>query len=247
MTVASKSGRVPTQPACIQSVEIDSTGSRSAFSPKSFTESPTNGPIAALQEYVQSSQAVKLLQSHAVLQWHIESQGVKHWECCFRATVAFMLDGVPHHVAGGWERSKKNAQRDAASRALGLFVGRWTEFLSDSDHEAPRQSDRRHGAPPVEVLSHFVAEEFGSPAPDWSVQWTEGGCKAVVLVQLLGTPHQFAGSARMCEIEAMADTARRVLWYLRCPGFDGDFDIDETAAVAASRDIPRPPAQWLSK
>merc|ERR1712136_176230 len=128
------------------------------------------------------------------------SQGVKHWECCFRATVAFMLDGVPHHVAGGWERSKKTAQRDAASRALGLFVGRWTEFLSDSDHEAPRQSDRRHGALPVEVLSHFVAEEFGSPAPDWSVQW-----------------------------------------YLRCPGFDGDFDIDETAAVAASRDIPRPP------
>jgi len=247
MTVASKSGRVPTQSYCIQSVESDSTASRSAFSPKSFTESPTNGPIAALQEYVQSSQAVKLLQSHSVLQWHTESQGVKHWECCFRATVAFMLDGVPHHVAGGWERSKKNAQRDAASRALGLFVGRWTEFLSDSDHEAPRPSDRRYCTLPVEVLSHFVEEEFGSPAPDWSVQWTEDGCKAFVVVQLLGTPHQFAGSTRTCEVAAMADAARRVLWYLRCPGFDSDFDIDETAAVAASRDIPRPSAQWLSK
>ena len=37
----------------------------------------------------------------------------------FRAQVSFLLDGVPHHVAGAWQQSKKLAQRDCAERCLG--------------------------------------------------------------------------------------------------------------------------------
>lgn len=33
--------------------------------------------------------------------------------------VSFLLDGVPHHVAGAWQQSKKLAQRDTAERCLG--------------------------------------------------------------------------------------------------------------------------------
>lgn len=34
--------------------------------------------------------------------------------------VSFLLDGVPHHVAGAWQQSKKLAQRDTAERCLGV-------------------------------------------------------------------------------------------------------------------------------
>jgi len=57
----------------------------------------------------------------SVLQWEFSTRMCGS-SLEFRATVAFLLDGVPHHVAGIWKLSKKLAQRDAAERALELYA-----------------------------------------------------------------------------------------------------------------------------
>lgn len=99
----------------------------------SFSASSTQGPISLLQEFVQGSRSFPAVSHCSVLQWafHTRSGGP---QCLFMAIVAFLLDGVPHHVAGGWQPSKKLAQRDAAERALRLFV-------ANADNEVAKASD----------------------------------------------------------------------------------------------------------
>jgi len=86
------------------------------------SEASNRGPISALQEFVQEEgKLFKMPANCSVLQWEYGTRMAgKNLE--FRATVAFVLSGVPHHVAGVWLPSKKRAQRDAAERALGLYV-----------------------------------------------------------------------------------------------------------------------------
>lgn len=185
------------------------------------------GVISQLQEFVQSSKSFPMPPSCPILQWQYDTR-TADGALEFRATVAFLLDAVPHHIAGAWHLSKKVAQRDAAERSLGLLVGRWGEWTLLSEAKA------------LEVLCEATG------GPQWSHSWDPGSglCRALVRLELLGVPHTFAG--KPCETleAAIADTSKRVLWYFQCPGFDSTFEPDPQALRAAAMEIPTPDATW---
>lgn len=80
----------------------------------------SRGPISQLQEFVQEEGRIFRMPANcSVLQWGYSTR-MAGSSLEFRATVAFILSGVPHHVAGMWMSAKKRAQRDAAERALGV-------------------------------------------------------------------------------------------------------------------------------
>lgn len=163
----------------------------------------------------------------------------------FRATVAFSYDGLPHHSIGKWQTSKKLAQRDSAERALHFFVHSWD--LSHS-YEAGAESNNLPPAPPWDDAAQAVAENVeeaqqlaafccSPPAPDitsvvtattpprWSHTREGEAYTARVEIELRGVPHTMGGSAKASLEEACRDTARRVLWYLQCPGFASSFEV----------------------
>jgi hypothetical protein len=88
----------------------------------SISGAGNRGPISTLQEFVQEEgKPFRMPANCSVLQWEFSTRMAGN-SLEFRATVAFVLAGVPHHVAGVWTPSKKNAQRDAAERSLGMYM-----------------------------------------------------------------------------------------------------------------------------
>jgi len=229
-------------------------------------EAASKGAISQLQEFVQGAKLYPMPPNCPVLQWEYDTRMIGT-ALEFRATVAFLLDGVPHHTVGIWKPSKKLAQRDAAERALGLFVNRWGELAalespaSSSGSPAQPQLFSPMGTgskqacatsrPPVACDIRALLEDFcarltphPSPPPQWSHRWDGGLCQAFVEVRLLDVSHTFPG--KPCEDQeiAHADVARRVLWYLQCPGFEDAFEPDMEYVRAAAQTIPEPPASW---
>lgn len=164
----------------------------------------------------------------------------------FCGTVAFLLEGIPHHVVGAWHPSKKCAQRDTAERALGFFVGRG-EQVQRRENIAPVQAKCIASA--VEALEQFchACPDCDSESPHWELCRQDTEVSARVGLQLLGVAHTFAGMPKLTEEKARDDAARRVLWYLGCPGFEDAFSPDWRAPAVTGRDIPPPPASWAKK
>jgi len=232
--------------------------------PREDDELRGKGPIAMLQEFVQSSKAFQLPPNYSALQWGYETRMASKATLQYRATVAFYLEGVPHHAAGTWHASKKRAQRDAADRALRLFVGRWGEELlrfqpdeeSESCFECPGDSEGTSEYIDEEQLLESFCEQLpvcaGSGPLKWNLEQKNGSgqedcqCFAIVEVNLLGVPHKLAGAPKDTEKEARADAARRALWYLQCPGFEAAFEPER---LACSKQLPDeiavPPEDWL--
>jgi len=165
----------------------------------------------------------------------------------FRATVAFLLEGVPHHAAGAWYPSKKMAQRDAAERSLHFFVGQWgKELLGKQWPNMPCSAESE-----VQVLEAYCltsADLCGGAPPKFTVTCLEdsGLFEAHVEMQLISVPHKFKGAPAASEQAARADAARRVLWYLQCPGFEQLFDLDPNDPAVLSLKIPPPSDTWSS-
>merc|ERR1711933_281098 len=178
--------------------------------------------MSQLQEFIQGARAFAMPPSCPVLHWcHDTRKMGKSGE--FRATVSFLLDGVPHHTIGTWMPSKKAAQRDVAERVLDLFVSQWGEFLdtgSDVSDDAEDDADGTGNARtqgPVQDLEMYCAnlasEVAGSVQPRWSCV-NDGDCyQAFVEIVLFGIPHTFPGKHSGSQDDACNDTARRVLWY----------------------------------
>ncbi|CAK9023784.1 Ubiquitin thioesterase OTU1 [Durusdinium trenchii] len=214
----------------------------------------SKGPISKLQEFVQSSKTHPLPSSCAVLQWSHENR-MAGSSLQFRATTSFLLDGVPHHVLGGWWPSKKQSQRDAAERALAFFIGMCGQELSkgqqgNSGYKSRGQNDAKHEEDPeVMDLQDFVGQQL-----QWSCRWEvqeeqthDYGalCKATVEFTYLGIPHVFAGKACTGKSLAKADTARRVLWYLHAPGYENAFEVEQEHVKVLAQAIPEPvPGTW---
>eukprot|EP00933_Yihiella_yeosuensis_P051804 TRINITY_DN49776_c0_g1_i1.p1 TRINITY_DN49776_c0_g1~~TRINITY_DN49776_c0_g1_i1.p1 ORF type:complete len:483 (+),score=113.67 TRINITY_DN49776_c0_g1_i1:228-1676(+) len=217
----------------------------------------SKGPISKLQEFVQSSKAYPLPSSCPVLQWSHENRMVGS-SLHFRATTAFLLDGVPHHVLGGWWPSKKQAQRDAAERALGFFIGRYGEELAKGPLGSPSRSQAGSSpfrSPSSRLLGSFdqetsevqMLEEYcGAQPPRWNCRWEATGeegealCQATVEVEYIGAPHVFAGRRCSTKDAARNDTARRVLWYLQVPGYESAFQADHDLVKSMAQEIPEP-------
>jgi len=209
-----------------------------------------------LQEFLQCTRLYQAPQQRSALQWQYESRpGTALVAAEFRATVSFLLDGVPHHVVGVWHASKKKAQRDTAERTLGLYVGRWgAEAVKEQlSTNSTRESKKPTRYVPAEVPGREarLLEDYCRSSPacaggptSWSARWESGLCCASLEVTILGVPHTFSGAWCTTMDAARADTARRVLWYLQCPGFQLAFEPDPQAPAVAAQDIPVPPSEW---
>jgi len=206
------------------------------------------GPVALLQEFVQSSRQFSAPQNRAILQWTYDQRMTASNSLEFRASVAFLLDGVPHHVAGGWCSSKKLSQRDVAERSLVFFVGKWGEQLLAEDQDACSDAASRR-APSGRCSDMNALEDFclsypacGGALPRVTLSGSEGGHVAQVELMLLGVAHTFGGAARPTPDAARSDVARRMLWYFQAPGYQNIFAPD--VAAVKDRGIPVPPANW---
>lgn len=174
--------------------------------------------VSALQELIQSCSSFS---PHTkILTWSFEQQLEKSNALEFRATVSFVLGDVPHHFCGGWQTSKKKAQRDAAERV--------THYL----HHA-RSNSQPHAALDAEFLPDDVLQEMmsvydgtpfeGDPVLEWKMEDRPtddtSEFKAILTFYVHDVPHHFAGG--WCSGENMVaasnaarrDTVERVLWY----------------------------------
>lgn len=201
------------------------------------------GAISMLQEYVQCSHTFHVPPNYSVLQWSFHSKMADAATLEFRAIVAFLLEGVPHHVAGTWQPKKKDAQRDAAERALDFFATRWDNDIKKMIENASYVENQAYEE---ELLKEYCQQLdcCGGQAPSMTVQWEGDACHAVVEITLLGAPHNFAGAVHKSEAAARTDAARRVLWYLHHPSYLDAFELDPSAVAIVTRKIPSPPATW---
>jgi len=208
------------------------------------------GVISVLQEFVQCSRQFSAPQHRPILQWSFDSRMTDFASLEFRGTVAFLLDGVPHHIAGTWHPSKKFAQRDTAERALAFFVGRWGEqLLLEQRHlDKPSTNVSDSATSDVQVLENLCRSNtsYAGAVPKWNSCVDGHGWSAQVEIPILGVPHKFAGTAKATADAAMQDAARRVLWYLQCPGYENAFVPDAEAPAVTAKEIPAPPAYWAS-
>lgn len=211
------------------------------------------GAISLLQEFVQSSTKHHLPPNHSVLQWKFDTRMADEATLQFSATVTFLLEGVPHHAAGSWYPSKKTAQRDAAERSLRLFASRWAEEFQQKQQKqwlatpASRMELELHAATAVRALQAHCQkfpDLFGSFSPRFTVAWLGNAnlCQAHIELELMGIPHKFKGALMRSEDDAQNDAARRVLWYLQCPGFQEQFELDPADPALRSMKIA-PPAE----
>jgi len=217
--------------------------------------------ISTLQEFLQDSKTFRVPNQHSILQWNFEQSFGGLASSKFRATVAFLLEGVPHHVAGDWHNSKSGAKRDAAERALRLFVTQWGSQLLPEEQASQadlppgsrnllqnlRSNDQVHHAD-VDTLMNFCAHfpPCQQSLPQVSVVWEGDDCKGFAQISLFGVPHTFAGVPCRDDDEACIDVARRCLWYLQCPRFVDKFELDYESLLAGSGSISSPPSDWTA-
>ncbi|CAJ1391845.1 unnamed protein product [Effrenium voratum] len=168
----------------------------------------------------------------------------------FCATCSFLLDGVAHHTVGAWRSNKKLAQRDAAERTLGLFVTRWASLITLDELAGTRGKEAVPQArSEVELLEKFsrsvsACKSHGDAPVSWSHRCEDGEYQAFAEVRLLEVPHTFPGRKQPTLEAAYEDSARRVLWYLQCPGYEDMFEPDDCYVKAVAQDIPEPSPCW---
>jgi len=222
--------------------------------PSQLCSRVSKGAIAMLQEFIQSSKQFHSPPSRKVLQWSFQSRMMDGTTLEFCATIKFLHEGVPHHVTGAWSSSKKASQRDVAERALGLFVGRWAEQLlltPPKRTSAPEHCNKdSHGGVLMQILQSFCQSFSGNCVGDslrWNFEQDDGkGFRAFVRIPIFNSPHEFVGGYCSSKNEAQADTARRVLWYLQCPGFEDIYEPDPSTRTVASWEIAGPSNEWVS-
>lgn len=233
------------------------TGAAMASSRGSVVSSPASSPaedcglskgsISQLQEFVQGAKIYPMPPNCPVLQWRYDTRPVgSSMEFC--ATCSFLLDGVAHHTVGAWRSNKKLSQRDTAERTLGLFVSRWASLITLDELAGVAHKDALPEAhrSEVELLDKFCDRLSwdGPSTVGWSHRWEGGQCQAFAEVRLLDVPHTFQGKKMLTLEAAYNDTARRVLWYLQCPGYEDMFEPNQEYVRAVAQEIPEPHPCW---
>jgi hypothetical protein len=167
------------------------------------------------------------------------------------------------------------AQRDAAQRALGLFIGLWGAHLvgistsvasagaananeCDTD-ELPHEITDISTIGAIDIIGHdelpevrmvsSVCRQFGGDHRTqvaWNLQWDGTLCQAFVEPPLHGVRHQFGGPSCANLVEAYKEPARRVLWYLDSPGYEGAFTPDPDVLDSGANSLPPAPVHWMA-
>jgi len=208
------------------------------------------GVVSLFQEFIQCSKRFPVPQHRPILQWSFDSRMSEGATLEFRAQVSFLLEGVAHHVAGSWQSSKREAQRDVAERCLVFFVGGWGAYLRDhgSEKSFTKMNTGTSAKTPIACLEELCSNltAYGGELPTWSREWDGDRCRAFAELSMLGVPHKFAGDYFSDEESAKTDTAQRVLWYLQASGFEDCFEPDPKSSAITGNHIPLPPANWAS-
>jgi hypothetical protein len=139
------------------------------------------------------------------------------------------------------------AQRDAAERSLRLFAGRWAKELEKQQLAglvSCVQADAASAAMALEAHCQTLPDVFGTFSPRYTVTWLNDAnlCQAHIELEITGIPHKFKGAVARSDNDAQIDAARRVLWYLKCPGFQEQFQLDPADPALHSMRIA-PPAE----
>jgi len=208
------------------------------------------GPISLLQEFVQGGdRRFPVPANRPILQWQFDTRMATAVKLEFRATVSFLLEGVPHHAAGGWHSSKKAAQRDAAERILGFLHGHWVDFSANCKSKVAA-TDRQCTPEPeaaADRLAAFCAslsDNCNGDPLQWRCHSSGEGCQALVDLNIFGgMVHTLQGDVCPDFASAREDTARRALWYLQCPGFENAFKVSEEAVAEETLAVP-PESDW---
>jgi len=205
------------------------------------------GPISELQEYVQSDRRFPVGANQPVLKWDWASRMANAVSLEFRATVSFILAGVPHHATGSWHTSKKAAQRDAAERVLIMLKNLWSDCREGTMGKFSSPCPPEMSA--VEKLSAFCASLLGEQIAH-SLQWrcvqTHEGWQATVEVCVFAKAlHTLQGPICSSEREAYENLANRALWYLKAPGYLNAFEASHEEIVKTGLLESPPNDLWL--
>lgn len=181
--------------------------------------------VSALQELIQSASSFS---PHTkILTWGFEQQ-LEKGTLEFRATVSFVLADVPHHFCGGWQTSKKKAQRDAAERVTQYLQHSGRQRQAYQQGTPPSHTSMGEGSLPSEALQELKAvlndTPFeGDPYCEWKIEDQAGSdgteYRATVSFYINEVPHHFCGawtsdSNPVAGLKAAKqDCVERVLWY----------------------------------
>lgn len=165
-----------------------------------------DGPVSKLHEWVQaqSKQGTQL----KILHWNFEQQMENKITLQFKATVSFVVNGVPHHIEGDWQTSKKKAQKDCAERALYYF-------------EQLDPISITYSSCPVSALSAL------NPPAQFTSESDGINYRSTVKILLAGVPHHFRGAWKSTEEESHRDVASRTLGYLHVPTYSEEYMAPE--------------------
>jgi hypothetical protein len=177
--------------------------------------------VSLLQEFVQAR--CDFCAHQKILSWTFEQHvGVLCDKALgFRSTV--QLNGLsadlPQKFCGGWQTSKKKAQRDTAERVLWYFKN------AGEDVALPPVSDRSPAVhQDIVKLQNWVGKQTGKPSSSGLLVWnfeeevTSVTCmtRFRATVSFLcgsGAPQHFCAGFLPTKEAAMLETAQRVLWF----------------------------------
>jgi len=224
--------------------------------------------IACLQELLQSSEHTSLFKfppGVKVLQWSYMQKMADR--VLFRGVLAFLLNGVPQHVAGEWQPCKKFARQSAADAALAVLRGepaasQVMDVCVDLSHILPSQrnadSATSHQRDCVRKLETFMRNDIlaqlpgRTPQGDSMMAWdcerlgATGGWCASLKVCMQGVTHTFTGPCGPNAEDARTELARRILWHMGHRNFRGLYIVDRTAWHSQQCKVPAAPSYWYS-
>jgi len=209
--------------------------------PPSGSQTRGGGPISELQEYVQSDRRFPVSSNQPVLKWDWDHRMANAVTLEFRATVSFLLSGVPHHAAGAWHTSKKASQRDAAERVLVMIK---SQDNNDSQARSNESLCTLRRCLQCKLEAFYASLSLSGEQKRVPLQWLcfqpeTGGYQASVEVCLFGNVvHTLQGAACGSEQKAYEDTANRALWYLKAPGHLNAFEASYDQVVNETLQLP---------
>mmetsp|Transcript_51733 Transcript_51733/g.113438 ORF Transcript_51733/g.113438 Transcript_51733/m.113438 type:complete len:377 (+) Transcript_51733:36-1166(+) len=215
------------------------------------------GSVAQLQDFVCSQSN---LPQQKVLAWSFEQHLDPSMQVLYRGTVSFSVDtSEPLHFCGGWQVSKRVAQRDTAERVLWYYQRRgqlvWApqQDFGGTCGAAQGQSVNDHTADSVASLFDLLAERKGRLLIEdkdflWNVEELHdldrnGKIFRATLSVLLDdkTPRHFCGGWHSEVAAARDDTADRVLWFIEhsASGLGHNDDSDKTVLMYVQNQLQK--------
>eukprot|EP00928_Gymnodinium_smaydae_P018102 TRINITY_DN16888_c0_g1_i2.p1 TRINITY_DN16888_c0_g1~~TRINITY_DN16888_c0_g1_i2.p1 ORF type:complete len:380 (+),score=93.59 TRINITY_DN16888_c0_g1_i2:71-1141(+) len=225
----------------------------------------TANAVSQLQEYIQGCSPFS--PHRKILTWTFDQQLEKDNVLQFRATVLFFFSDVPHRFSGGWQSSKKKAQRDAAERVQHYLARRFdrASIAAESSQQdmwdnygmSPEQDRAPHSAIAVDNMPSGFVDSLAAIASgrsdgsniddiDWATDVDDQQLvRATLTTYLRGIPHRFCGGRCPTELEARRDCADRILWYFG-RGATGAYAVPPGGMHSAAPSQPVPPLDGSS-